>query len=167
VGALPHGLAREETSCDARAAAALVAAVAELQPASLAQLGALRRYRVSDHLVLDRSTRRHLELFQNLQDGGSEGTLFAAIDATRTPLGRRRLAAWLGEPLLAPSRSPPGTTGSRPGSSPTAAARGCARRCAGSATSSAPPAVRCSRPAARASWRSCAPVWAASSGSRR
>jgi len=102
VGALPHGLAREETSCDARAAAALVAAVAELQPASLAQLGALRRYRVSDHLVLDRSTRRHLELFQNLQDGGSEGTLFAAIDATRTPLGRRRLAAWLGEPLLAP-----------------------------------------------------------------
>lgn len=103
IGFLPHGLERDERSNDARAAAALVAAVAELQPAALAQLGALRRYRASEHLLLDRSTRRHLELFQNLRDGGSEGTLFATVDATRTPLGRRRLAAWLGEPLLAPA----------------------------------------------------------------
>ncbi|HKC49591.1 MAG TPA: DNA mismatch repair protein MutS, partial [Myxococcota bacterium] len=102
-GWLPHGLLRDERSTDARAAAALVAAVAELQPASLLQLGALRRYRATEHLLIDRSTRRHLELFQNLRDGGSEGTLFATVDATRTPLGRRRLAAWLGEPLLSPT----------------------------------------------------------------
>ena len=102
VGSLPHGLDREERTNDARAAAALVATVAELQPAALAQLGALRRYRASDHLVIDRSTRRHLELFQNLRDGGSEGTLFETLDATRTPLGRRRLALWLGDPLLSP-----------------------------------------------------------------
>ncbi len=102
VGALPHGLGADERSVDARAAAALVATVAELQPAALAQLGALRRYRASDLLLLDRATRRHLELFQNLRDGGSDGTLFAALDLTRTPLGRRRLAAWLGEPLIAP-----------------------------------------------------------------
>jgi len=100
VGRLPHGLAGAETAAAARAAAALVAAVAELQPASLAQLGALRRYRASEHLLVDRSTRRHLELFQNLRDGGVDGTLFAALDHTRTPLGRRRLAAWLGEPLV-------------------------------------------------------------------
>ena len=114
VGALPYGLARaggcaaaragaDERSADARAAAALVATVAELQPAALAQLGALRRYRASDLLLLDRATRRHLELFQNLRDGGSDGTLFATLDLTRTPLGRRRLATWLGEPLLAPA----------------------------------------------------------------
>ena len=101
-GLLPHGLGADERGADARAAAALVAAVAELQPAALAQLGALRRYRASEHLWIDRSTRRHLELFQNLRDGGTEGTLFAALDRTRTPLGRRRLAQWLGEPLLAP-----------------------------------------------------------------
>jgi DNA mismatch repair protein MutS len=101
-GLLPHGLRAEERTTDARAAAALVAAVAELQPAALAQLGALRRYRAAEHLLLDRSTRRHLELFQNLRDGGPEGTLFETLDATRTPLGRRRLAGWLGEPLLEP-----------------------------------------------------------------
>jgi DNA mismatch repair protein MutS len=101
-GLLPHGLSAAERTADARAAAALVAAVAELQPAALAQLGALRRYRAAEHLLLDRSTRRHLELFQNLRDGGPEGTLFETLDATRTPLGRRRLAGWLGEPLLAP-----------------------------------------------------------------
>src|SRR5262245_22498269 len=102
VGALPHGLGADERSADARAAAALVALVAELQPAAYAQLGALRRYRVSDLLLLDRATRRHLELFQNLRDGGPEGTLFATLDLTRRRLGRGRLASWLGEPLLAP-----------------------------------------------------------------
>jgi len=101
-GFLPHGLRADERGADARAAAALVAAVAELHPAALTQLGALRRYRAAEHLLVDRSTRRHLELFQNLRDGGPDGTLFETLDLTRTPLGRRRLAAWLGEPLLDP-----------------------------------------------------------------
>ena len=132
VGALPHGLGADERSADARAAAALVAAVAELQPAALAQLGALRRYRASDLLLLDRATRRHLELFQNLRDGGSDGTLFATLDLTRTPLGRRRLATWLGEPLLAPGGDPraprPGRGLARARQPPRGAARGAARR---------------------------------------
>ena len=132
VGALPHGLGADERSADARAAAALVATVAELQPAALAQLGALRRYRASDLLLLDRATRRHLELFQNLRDGGSDGTLFATLDLTRTPLGRRRLAAWLGEPLLAPGGDPraprPGRSLARARQPPRGAARSPARR---------------------------------------
>jgi hypothetical protein len=103
VGFLPHGLAGSETRAGARAAAALVATVAALQPAALAQLGELRRYRASEFLLLDRATRRHLELFENLQDGGREGTLLAALDETRSPMGRRRLFTWLGEPLLDPA----------------------------------------------------------------
>jgi len=102
VGRLPHGLLANETCASARAAAALFAAVARLQPAALEQLGELRRYRAAEFLTLDRSTRRHLELFENAHDGGREGTLFASLDETRSPLGRRRLATWLGEPLLDP-----------------------------------------------------------------
>ncbi len=102
IGRLPHGLDANETCAAARAAAALFAMVARLQPASLSQLGELRRYRVAEFLTLDRATRRHLELFENSHDGGREGTLFAALDETRSPLGRRRLATWLGEPLLDP-----------------------------------------------------------------
>jgi hypothetical protein len=72
VGALPHGLAADERSPDARAAAALVAIVAELQPAALAQLGALRRYRArpapADRATAGTST-------PNARRGG-DGTLF-------------------------------------------------------------------------------------------
>ncbi len=102
VGRLPHGLGASETCAAARAAAALFATVARLQPAALDQLGELRRYRANEFLTLDRATRRHLELFENTQDGGREGTLIGALDETRSPLGRRRLATWLGEPLLDP-----------------------------------------------------------------
>ena len=102
VGRLPHGLEAGETCASARAAAALFATVATLQPAALEQLGELRRYRAAEFLTLDRATRRHLELFENAHDGGRDGTLYAALDETRSPLGRRRLATWLGEPLLDP-----------------------------------------------------------------
>ena len=100
VGRLPEGLCEGDTSLSARAAAALWATVGSLQPGALDQVGALRRYEPNDRLLLDASTRRHLELFRNLRDGGRGGTLFELLDQTRTPLGRRRLERWLGEPLI-------------------------------------------------------------------
>ena len=100
IGRLPDGLAKSDTSVAARAAAALWATVAALQPGGLDQIRALRRYEASDRLLLDASTRRHLELFRNLRDGGSAGTVLELLDRTRTPLGRRRLERWLGEPLV-------------------------------------------------------------------
>ena len=103
VGRLPEGLSAGDESAAARAAAAIWTTIAELQPAALAQLGALRRYTTGDRLLLDAQTRRHLELFRNQRDGGREGTLFELLDRTRTPLGRRQLARWVGEPLRDPA----------------------------------------------------------------
>jgi DNA mismatch repair protein MutS len=159
-GLLPHGLAADERGPDARAAAALVAAVAELQPGALAQLGALRRYRASEHLQIDRSTRRHLELFQNLRDGSSSGTLFETVDRTRTRSG------WASR-CSPRKRSRAATSGSAPGSSPTAGARPCARRCAAWVTSTAPRRGRSCPLAGRASSRRCAPRSPAWRGSPR
>ncbi|MCP4005330.1 MAG: DNA mismatch repair protein MutS [bacterium] len=104
VGRLPEGLDEDATDVAARAAAALWSTVASLQPAALDQLTGLRFYTAADTLLLDASTRRHLELFQNLQDGGKRGTVFELLDRTRTPMGRRRLANWIGEPLIQLSR---------------------------------------------------------------
>ncbi len=103
VGRLPAGLVPAERGAAARAAAALWLRVAELQPTALAQLAPLRRRETHAHLVLDASTRRHLELFQNAQDGSRRGTLLELLDRTRTPLGHRELWRWMGEPLLDPS----------------------------------------------------------------
>ncbi len=102
VGRLPAGLAAHDADPASRAAAAIWASVADLQPVALAQLVDLRRYVASDRLLLDASTRRHLELLRNTSDGGTRGTLVELLDHTRTPMGRRRLAQWIGEPLVDP-----------------------------------------------------------------
>jgi len=51
------------------------------------------------YLVLDESTRSHLELLRSLKDGGRTGTLLSVLDRTVTPLGARKLASWLVAPL--------------------------------------------------------------------
>jgi DNA mismatch repair protein MutS len=86
----------------ARAAAALEARVRALQPGA-PSLAAPRPYVLSDSLLLDAPTRRHLELFANSRDGSRAGTLIELLDQTRTPMGRRLLERWLGEPLRDPA----------------------------------------------------------------
>ena len=103
VGRLPAGPEFEPGDVSSRVAAALWLRVASLQPAALEQLTELRPYTAARGLLLDASTRRHLELFANQRDGGRRGTLIELLDRTRTPLGRRLLARWIGEPLRDPA----------------------------------------------------------------
>ena len=100
VGRLPEGLLASDASPAARAAGALWITAATLQPKGMSGLGALRRYSASDCMVIDGPTRRHLELVANMRDGGTHGTLLEFLDRTRTPMGRRLLVRWLGEPLI-------------------------------------------------------------------
>ncbi len=99
----PEGLRPEENGPEARAAAALLAYLGRHQPFALAQVTRLRRYRLADTMVLDEATRAHLELFRSAEDGSRRATLIGRIDRTATPLGGRRLARWLGYPLLDPT----------------------------------------------------------------
>ncbi|MFP4229413.1 MAG: DNA mismatch repair protein MutS, partial [Salinivenus sp.] len=57
------------------------------------------RYTKEDHIALDPQTKRNLELVQSIQDEGHEGTLIQILDETETPMGGRRLRAWLVRPL--------------------------------------------------------------------
>ena len=98
----PDGLRADATDPASRAAAALLDYVGRHQPFALAQVARLRRYALSDAMVLDAATRAHLELFRNAEDGSRARTLIARIDETRTPLGARRLARWLAYPLVDP-----------------------------------------------------------------
>jgi len=100
VGRLPEGIHRLDTGPAARAVAALWATVADLQPFALEQLQQVRQYAASERLLLDSTTRRHLELVANLHDGGTRGTLLELLDHTRTPMGRRHLVHWINEPLV-------------------------------------------------------------------
>jgi DNA mismatch repair protein MutS len=82
------------------AAGALLAYVEENQRSSVANLRDLRAYETGSYLILDAAARRHLELFASARHGSRAGTLIEAVDATRTGMGARLLAAWLGRPLL-------------------------------------------------------------------
>jgi DNA mismatch repair protein MutS len=99
----PDGLRADSEDPASRAAAALIDYVGRHQPFALAQIARLRRYALSDAMVLDAATRSHLELFRNAEDGSRARTLIARIDETRTALGARRLARWLGYPLVDPA----------------------------------------------------------------
>ncbi|HEX4056648.1 MAG TPA: DNA mismatch repair protein MutS [Tepidisphaeraceae bacterium] len=81
------------------AAAALLSYLQETQKTALAHLRPLRRHVVEDHLCIDASTWRSLEIERTVRSGGTEGTLLWAIDRTRTAMGARLLRQWLRAPL--------------------------------------------------------------------
>ena len=81
------------------AAGALVAYVHETQHNTMAHLNGLRLYSTSDFMVLDETTRRHLELTTSPLSQGRAGSLLAVIDCTVTAMGGRLLRQWLSQPL--------------------------------------------------------------------
>jgi DNA mismatch repair protein MutS len=83
-----------------RAAAAILRYLGALQPFALRHAARLRRYALGDAMLLDAATRGHLELFESAVDRSRRGTLIERLDATLTPMGARRLARWLGYPLV-------------------------------------------------------------------
>ncbi|UWG99135.1 DNA mismatch repair protein MutS [Dehalobacter sp. DCM] len=54
----------------------------------------------SSIMVLDKWTRRNLELVESLRTGDERGTLFAMLNLTKTAFGARLLRHWIQQPLL-------------------------------------------------------------------
>ena len=66
---------------------------------------AIRLREAADSLALDAGTIRHLALLPG--DGVSrEASLFGTLNATKTPMGARRLSAWIRQPLRRPDGRP-------------------------------------------------------------
>ncbi|HEX5108059.1 MAG TPA: DNA mismatch repair protein MutS [Vicinamibacterales bacterium] len=84
----------------AQAAGALVSYLRDTQKADLAHVRAIGLRVVSDALIIDPITLRHLEVLQGAE-GGSSGSLLDEIDRTTTAMGGRLLRAWLVRPLAA------------------------------------------------------------------
>ncbi|MEF8757040.1 MAG: DNA mismatch repair protein MutS, partial [Halobacteriales archaeon] len=80
-----------------RAAGAVLSYVQETGTGVLASMTRLQSYGDGDHVELDATTRRNLELTETMQ-GGSDGSLVATIDHTVTSAGRRLLREWIQRP---------------------------------------------------------------------
>jgi DNA mismatch repair protein MutS len=97
------GLGLGEWSAAVRAAAAALDYLQETQQASPTHLTKLQVLTLDDHLALDESAVRTLELIEALPDRGPQGSLLWALDRTVTPMGSRLLRQWLLRPLRRPA----------------------------------------------------------------
>jgi DNA mismatch repair protein MutS len=80
-----------------RAAGAVLAYVEDTGQGALAAVTRLQPYTANDHVELDATTQRNLELTETMQ-GDREGSLFDTIDHTVTSAGARHLTEWLQRP---------------------------------------------------------------------
>jgi len=71
------------------------------ESADRSRFDAISRYEPTEHLRLDATALRSLEVFASHDDGddSDDHTLFSVLDDASSALGRRRLAGWLRRPL--------------------------------------------------------------------
>jgi len=89
----------ERTPEAATAAGAILLYLKATQKRELSHVTSLTHRDDGDVLILDESTRRNLELVENLVDGSPRGTLLSVLDQTHTPMGGRLLRDWILRPL--------------------------------------------------------------------
>ncbi|MBE42097.1 MAG: DNA mismatch repair protein MutS [Chloroflexi bacterium] len=83
-----------------QAAGSILEYLEDHQKDALLGITNLQTYSVNEFMVLDRQTRRNLELFLAGRWDTSESSLFSILDRTSTPMGGRLLQTWIGKPLL-------------------------------------------------------------------
>jgi DNA mismatch repair protein MutS len=92
------GFGIEELSSGVIAAGAIMNYLQETQKSNLDHLRKIVPFSIGDYILLDRSTKRNLEITQSIE-GREEGTLFNVLDRTSTPMGGRMLKNWISRPL--------------------------------------------------------------------
>lgn len=72
----------------------------ETQKCSLAHISRLQPYHTGKYMLLDRNTRRNLELVETLREKQKRGSLLWVLDKTKTAMGARKLRSCLEQPLI-------------------------------------------------------------------
>lgn len=81
-------------------AASMILAYAEHNGLELRHVEGMAAYSIEAYMRLDASTRRSLELTQNLADGSRKHTLLSVLDETVSAMGARLIRRWIEQPLL-------------------------------------------------------------------
>jgi DNA mismatch repair protein MutS len=84
------------------AAGSLLDYLVETQKCDLTHINQLDTFSGRRYMELDYTTRRNLELTENLRLGERRGSLLWVLDKTRSPMGSRELRKWIERPLLSP-----------------------------------------------------------------
>ena len=81
------------------AAGAVIEYLNETQRTSLAHIDRIEKFSDAKHLLIDRATKRSLELVETMRGGERRGSLLWVLDQTVTTMGARLLHEWLISPL--------------------------------------------------------------------
>ena len=95
----PLGLT-DEYRLAAQAAGALMRYLSDTQKNALEHITELRIYQGGSAMLLDRNTRRNLELTESLRSRTKKGSLLWLLDKTSTAMGGRLLRSWIEQPLV-------------------------------------------------------------------
>lgn len=90
----------DEYRLGACAAGALMRYLSDTQKNALEHITGLRIYQGAETMLLDRNTRRNLELTESLRGRVKKGSLLWLMDKTSTAMGGRLLRSWIEQPLL-------------------------------------------------------------------
>jgi DNA mismatch repair protein MutS len=93
-----RGFGLERLPPCAAAAGAALEYLRATQMTSLGHVTRIERHDPEGSLVIERNTRRRLDLVQR-HDGSTDATLFSVLDRTRTAMGGRTLREWILAPL--------------------------------------------------------------------
>lgn len=72
----------------------------ETQKMSLLNINYLEKYDIVNYMTIDGSSRRNLELTENIREKSKRGSLLWVMDKTSTSMGGRILRKWIDEPLI-------------------------------------------------------------------
>jgi DNA mismatch repair protein MutS len=95
-----QGFGLSEDSPAMIAAGVMINYVRQTRPDALIHIKSPRVYHLGNYMVLDQATLRNLEIFKNIRDGTTTGTVFRLLDRTRTAMGARLMRQWISYPLL-------------------------------------------------------------------
>ncbi|MDD6191252.1 MAG: DNA mismatch repair protein MutS [Firmicutes bacterium] len=98
VGAL-HGIGVDEDSSAEMALGSLLLYLLQMQKNDLSHIKSLNVYSMDQHMSLDKSTLKNLEITETLFEKKLQGSLLGVLDKTRTAMGSRKMKQWLREPL--------------------------------------------------------------------
>ncbi|MCR5219109.1 DNA mismatch repair protein MutS [Treponema sp.] len=84
-----------ETSVEVMSAGFLLDYVSKTTNAASPHIKSIQLYNDCEYVVMDDSSRRNLEITQNLRDGTSQYSLLECVNYTRTAMGSRMMREWL------------------------------------------------------------------------
>ena len=96
------GLGLDDYSIGIVAAGAVMQYLTETQKISLDHIRTIKPYAANQFMLLDRATRRNLELCETMREKAKRGSLFWVLDKTKTAMGARLLRNSIEQPLVDP-----------------------------------------------------------------